>query len=331
MSDGAGIADKNRVPILLLKTKSTPADAYEEHFNNPTNGNFRPQFVPVLEHRFKADSLEWLQRVTSNGGFAGRTAEGNEDGSAQPSTDQFGGLIFTSQRAVELFSLCVKSLDASDVDKLLPPSLPLYVVGPATARGLRALNLKCPLLGEETGNGEALAAFMLDHYNGLPADQISSIQSQKRPLLFLVGEQRRDIIPKTLQSPDLPASRQIPVTETTVYETGEMQSFAADFVKAIETSDAGSNSIPRRWIVVFSPTGCGAMLRGLGWLDSITGRYDASLASKTSQSCRVATIGPTTRDYLMREFGFEPHVCAEKPSPEGIGAGILAYDGGDQS
>lgn len=327
MNDGASgdtDAAAATVPVLLLKTKSVPADAYEEYFTDATNGNFAPSFIPVLEHRFTDGSLTWLQRVASNGGFAGRNTLLESSTSDSPPS-QYGGLIFTSQRAVELFSECVKSLNINEIDQLLPPTLPLYVVGPATARGLRALHLKCPLLGEETGNGEALAAFMLDHYNSQSPDHITSADGNKLPLLFLVGEQRRDIIPKTLQSADLPASRQIPVTEVTVYETGEMQSFAGDFTRALGTSTS-SLAARRRWIVVFSPTGCRAMLRGLGWLDDSTGRYDASRALVHSKGCAVATIGPTTRDFLLREFGFEPHVCADKPSPEGVGAGIQAWE-----
>jgi uroporphyrinogen-III synthase len=39
----------------------------------------------------------------------------------------------------------------------------------------------------------------------------------------------------------------------------------------------------------------------------------------------IATIGPTTRDHLINTFGFEPDVCAMKPSAEGVGDGIVAF------
>jgi len=94
-----------------------------------------------------------------------------------------------------------------------------------------------------------------------------------------------------------------------VYETGEMGSFEGDFRTAVESCGDVF------WVVVFSPSGCEAMLRVLG----------LSSAGGDRRRVFVATIGPTTRDYLRREFGFEPHVCAEKPSPEGVGEGIRRF------
>ena len=39
----------------------------------------------------------------------------------------------------------------------------------------------------------------------------------------------------------------------------------------------------------------------------------------------IACIGPTTRDYLASEFGFEADVCAERPSAEGVKEGIEKF------
>ena len=36
----------------------------------------------------------------------------------------------------------------------------------------------------------------------------------------------------------------------------------------------------------------------------------------------IATIGPTTRDYLRQQFGFEADVCAKTPTPRGLEEGI---------
>jgi uroporphyrinogen-III synthase len=38
---------------------------------------------------------------------------------------------------------------------------------------------------------------------------------------------------------------------------------------------------------------------------------------------RIAAIGPTTKQYLIEQFGFQPDVVAEKPSPEGVAEVIL--------
>lgn len=307
----------DQIPVLLLKTRSTPIDGYEDLFEAVEDGIFDPLFVPVLEHKFREESLDWLRGLIVRGSFASTVSD---QSCADNVATRFGGIIFTSQRAVEAFGNLVHELEGHKREALLPQQLPLYVVGPATAKGLRSLHLQCQIVGEETGNGEALARFILNHYNDSAP---RSSAGAKRPLLFLVGEQRRDIIPRMLQSKDLAAEQRIEVIESTVYETREMESFEADLTKAFTR---GTDSRRReRWIVVFSPTGGQAMLRVLGWLDESTGRYQTSLTAADAMATYVATIGPTTRKYLVDNFSFEPHVCAEKPSAEGIYSEIQAY------
>ena len=93
----------------------------------------------------------------------------------------YGGLIFTSQRAVEALSKLVE--DGSGPGWPHLQEVPVYSVGPATTRALRAAvpppsqktETEPPLriFGEHTGNGEALAPFIRQHYGawyaGLPA------------------------------------------------------------------------------------------------------------------------------------------------------------------
>jgi len=314
-----------KIPVLLLKTKSIPADGYEEYFKALSGGAYSPHFVPVLEHKFNTQSLDKIKSLILEKAFT-----------TSPDHRIHGGIIFTSQRAVEALSSIVSSLQrtTSDINDLLPSTLPLYVVGPATAKGLRSLTLPCPILGEETGNGEALAAFMLEHYNNTQYHSSSfstSTYAKKPPLLFLVGEQRRDIIPKTLQSPTLPPNDRIIVEEMTIYETGVMQSFPAEFSSLVcPNVERGA----LQWVVVFSPTGCKAMLEVLGYLDPESGKVDMDIVAgergggggrRRRRRTFIATIGPTTRDYLREEFGFEPDVCAAKPSAEGIGEAIGSF------
>lgn len=85
------------IPILLLKTKSIPNDGYEEHFAD--SKIYDPIFVPVLEHRFDEEGLE-----TVKGLLARRLAP--DDGGPN-----YGGMIFTSQRAVEAFAKIVAGND----------------------------------------------------------------------------------------------------------------------------------------------------------------------------------------------------------------------------
>ncbi len=88
-----------KTPVLLLKTKSVPGDAYEELFSAPSHGvdsDFEPSFVPVLEHRFDEHGMAQVRRAFQTQSIS--SAEGSA----------YGGLIFTSQRAVEAFTQLVE-------------------------------------------------------------------------------------------------------------------------------------------------------------------------------------------------------------------------------
>lgn len=299
--------------MLLLKTKSTPGDNYEDIFSRPQGGvTFVPSFVPVLEHRFDEAGVTRVRSILQS------QRVGKHFGAA------YGGLVFTSQRAVEAFTKIVQDGPGekqSSVSKttLAWPHLqevPIYSVGPATTRALKAVPQEPALQvsGEHTGNGDSLAHFILDHY----AQWYEDRTEEKPGLLFMVGEQRRDIIPKTLMDENLPSDRRIEVDEVVVYGTGVMESFADDFRRRLQETKE-SRMV---WIVVFSPTGCDAMLRGLGMIDEATGRAKPNDPNRTRF---VATIGPTTRNYLQKTFGLDPDVCAEKPSPEGVLEGIQQF------
>jgi hypothetical protein len=89
-----------KVPILLLKTKSTPHDGYEECFSvvkgTGKKWSYEPAFVPVLEHRFQEEALGTVT------GFLEKKEISKNAGA------RYGGLIFTSQRAVEAFAKVVE-------------------------------------------------------------------------------------------------------------------------------------------------------------------------------------------------------------------------------
>ena len=83
-------------PVLLLKTRSTPVDCYEEHFSHEP---FTPIFVPVLEHNPNEQNLDSIRSLLLDGKL-GR----NHDA-------KYGGMIFTSQRAVEGFATVVEQVE----------------------------------------------------------------------------------------------------------------------------------------------------------------------------------------------------------------------------
>jgi uroporphyrinogen-III synthase len=94
------------LPVLFLKTRSHPHDAYEEYFSGSPSGDgangaegsipvFLPEFVPVLEHRPSSENLARLLELLSDGRLS----------------EQYGGMIFTSQRAVEAWADVVKRVE----------------------------------------------------------------------------------------------------------------------------------------------------------------------------------------------------------------------------
>ncbi|KAF5860183.1 hypothetical protein ETB97_001888 [Aspergillus alliaceus] len=285
-------------PILLLKTKSSPKDSYEEYFS--AHG-YTPTFIPVLEHHFHTPNLSTVQHLFQSGDLTPGPGR------------KYGGLIFTSQRAVEGFAATLDDIDGS-IKQTSSQSLILYTVGPATSRSLTSIRDEhlphATILGSETGNGENLAQLILEHYNWL----YDASHEPKPPLLFLVGAQRRDIIPKTLMAESLAPGQRIGVDELVVYETGVMEGFEESFAAAVRAAgEFLAGGLERAiWVVVFSPTGCDAMLRVLKALGGGKRRVF------------IATIGPTTRDHL-RKYEFEADVCAEKPSQEGVGMGIEKF------
>ena len=105
-------APPGKAPIFLLKTKSIPYDNYEEYFTKA--GRYDPTFIPVLEHRYNDDNLRIVRDLFLSGSLGG-----DED---NRSRRKYGGLIFTSQRAVEGFA------------RLLEDEVPCMYFRPPTPR-----------------------------------------------------------------------------------------------------------------------------------------------------------------------------------------------------
>jgi len=88
----------SKIPVLLLKTRSSPGDSYEDLFSesNINGSGFAPQFVPVLLHQFHSDGMKEVAALLRDRRI------GNQE------HHEYGGLIFTSQRAVEALVKLVK-------------------------------------------------------------------------------------------------------------------------------------------------------------------------------------------------------------------------------
>ncbi|KAI9839750.1 MAG: hypothetical protein M1837_002038 [Sclerophora amabilis] len=377
-------------PILFLKNPSNPIDPYETYFRDPAlqvdrtgskeerdeedagqrgigeekkqrSLRFSPEFLPVQEFRFHAENLERVRSLILEGSLRGppdstsstapEPAPSDIDNNLR-SSPRYGGLIFTSPRAVSAFIsiLPVDSTDGSNEAPpppsapLLPPTFPIYTVGPATASLLSSNPAIAPssIHGEHTGNGGALAELIIDHYGQLRDGASTTPQGNERapPLLFLAGEQRRDILPRTLQS------AHFAVDELVVYEAVMREGFREtltarlDGLRDVVITNTEKNIEEEMgddvWVVIFSPSGCKELLQyldlvPLSALDTTEGgktqhtSQGSSVQKRRRRGVKVATIGPTTRDYLSSNFGIMPDVCASRPSPEGVASGIRDF------
>ncbi|KAL9006538.1 MAG: hypothetical protein Q9188_000698 [Gyalolechia gomerana] len=326
------------IPVLLLKNPSSGhEDPYTIHFSsNPPSpsSTYQPLYVPVLEHTSYIEPILTILDPFLKGG----------DTELSSSSFPFGGFIFTSQRAVEAFASAIAHVssivngDAFGPESLMRERLehlaiPLYAVGPATALSLDGIVQEylpdCWIRGgEDAGSGEVLADLILRDYNASydkRADKETEEASgekkrKKKSLLFLTGAKHRDIIPVKLAS--APPEQRIDVEELIVYASTESQSFASDIATVLETL----TTVPMRWIVIFSPMAGETLLRTLGWLDEeLTKTRAPEHPCWVGRRTFIASIGPTTRDYMKKTFGYGVDVCAGKPSPEGVRRGIEEF------
>lgn len=153
---------------------------------------------------------------------------GSELRAALERPKSYGGLIFTSPRAVEAFAEALSWLPSENV---VWHAKPIFVVGPRTADELRSVGF-API-GEESGSGATLAGQILQ-------------RRFEKPLLFLSGDRRRDELPDRLHDGG------VAVDELCVYKT-----------KPMPDLDLSEHPTPD-WIVFFSPSGVEAMQSATG-------------------------------------------------------------------
>lgn len=150
----------------------------------------------------------------------------------------FRGAIATSQRAVEAWLEATLALSdqvrTGAVCRTNWPRTPVFAVGPATAEALRAAAKQIiqpirPALvmgGGATGTGEALASYIIRHFNGpqgaAPGDALD-VDPNEPPLLYLTGDKNAPTIPEMLQA----ASPPISVEALMVYETSLHPQFSS--------------------------------------------------------------------------------------------------------
>ena len=330
-------------PLLHPKTRSTPHDPYAANFAPP---EYAPTFLPVLTHRTNPDALAALTALLLPPSPASAPLAG------------YGGFVVTSQRAVEVLASAIEQAAASSGDKeavrrsWAQSDKVVYVVGPATGAAVeRAVAAHFPcwrVEGQDCGHGEALAEYIVVHYNvsatnddgALPAAiKRGTVPEEEHvtraPLLFVAGETRRDTVPARLMAAEVPAPRRVRVDEVACYGTADRPEFPTECAAALRAvrarrrrnGDEGEDlevetANPLVWIVVFSPAHCGSVLDALGWAKGEKEKRGISEEERKKAGVRIASIGPTTREFLRAGWGFEVDVCAEKPSSEGVRKGI---------
>ncbi|KAI9911948.1 hypothetical protein PsorP6_009410 [Peronosclerospora sorghi] len=154
--------------------------------------------------------------------------------------ERYSGILVTSPRSAIAVSNAVNKLELElkqQVFKKLQ-SMPVYSVGAATSRELLHLGVICK--GDDAGSADMLSEY-LHHNSGLPAD------CKEKPMMFLCGDKRRDVLPDSFRS------RGLPLEELVVYQTCALQNIAIP----------DECRVPD-WVVFFSPSGLEAV-KHLPW------------------------------------------------------------------
>uniref|UniRef100_A0A8C9I528 Uroporphyrinogen-III synthase n=3 Tax=Piliocolobus tephrosceles TaxID=591936 RepID=A0A8C9I528_9PRIM len=229
--------------------------------------------------------------------------------------EDYGGLIFTSPRAVEAAQLCLEKNNKTEVwERSLKEkwnAKSVYVVGNATASLVSKIGLDTE--GETCGNAEKLAEY------------ICSRESSALPLLFPCGNLKREILPKALKD------KGIAMESVTVYQTIPHPGIQGNL-----NSYYSQQGVPAS-ITFFSPSGLTYSLKHIQELsgdniDQIKTQgprhpkqncLQLELLRKdcTDAATMFAAIGPTTAHALAAQ-GLPVSCTAESPTPQALATGI---------
>jgi uroporphyrinogen-III synthase len=282
--------------VLLLRAPVSPpaTDPYEDAL---ARASFRPLSLPVLETSF--ENLEHLSRII-------RGAEDDDQGT-------MNGVIVTSARAVEACAHAGADIDWRPVR--------FYAVGPATAAQLAQLpNPPQDVRGTESGTAEQLARYIVRD------------ATQGERFLYLTGDKNRDTLPRIVRE----GLGEGCLRELGVYATRGVRDFGSTLARALQ-DEIGTfgpfTAVMRRdkwtedqgepwWIVFFAPSVAAHVMPALREHFSLAGRDD-SLVCRSLRPARIATIGPTTANYLREEHGLRVEVVADEPNVEALVKGMV--------
>ncbi|XP_036907075.1 uroporphyrinogen-III synthase isoform X6 [Sturnira hondurensis] len=202
--------------------------------------------------------------------------------------ERYGGLIFTSPRAVDAVELCLQRDGKAEVwtESLKGKwnAKSVYVVGNATASLVNRMGLDTE--GEDCGNAEKLAEY------------ICSRESSALPLLFPCGALKGEILPKMLKD------KGIPLESLTVYQKTPHPEIRVNL-----TSYYSEQGVPAS-ITFFSPSG---LTYSLKHIQDLSGNYIDQI--------KFAAIGPTTARALAAQ-GLPVSCTAQSPTPQALAEGL---------
>ncbi|KAM5271859.1 uroporphyrinogen-III synthase [Ctenodactylus gundi] len=202
--------------------------------------------------------------------------------------EDYGGLIFTSPRAVEAVELCLKNDSKTEVwEKSLKNkwnTKSVYVVGNATASLVNKIGLEFE--GENCGNAEKLAEY------------ICSGESSALPLLFPCGTLKREVLPNMLKD------KGILMESITVYQT-----IPHPGIQGSLSNYYSKQGVPA-CITFFSPSGLTYSLKHI-----------QELSGNSIEQIKFAAIGPTTARALATK-GLPVSCTAESPTPQALATGL---------
>ncbi|KAM8782568.1 uroporphyrinogen-III synthase [Rhynchonycteris naso] len=200
----------------------------------------------------------------------------------------YGGLVFTSPRAVQAAQLSLEKAGSAEVwEESLKGkwnAKAVYVVGSATAALVSELGLDAE--GESSGNAEKLAEY------------ICSREPSALPLLFPCGALKGEILPKMLKD------KGIPMESLTVYQTVPHPGIRVNL-----SSYYSKQGVPAS-ITFFSPSGLTYSLKHI-----------QELSGDSISQIKFAAIGPTTARALAAQ-GLPVSCTADSPTPRALAAGI---------
>ncbi|XP_006879931.1 PREDICTED: uroporphyrinogen-III synthase [Elephantulus edwardii] len=200
----------------------------------------------------------------------------------------YGGLVFTSPRAIEAMQLCLEKATKTEAWKASLRekwnAKPVYVVGSATSSLVRRIGLDAE--GEQCGNAEKLAEF------------ICSRESPVLPLLFPCGNLKSETLPNRLMD------QGIPMESLTVYQTVPHPGIQENLENYFSKQGVLAS------IAFFSPSGLRHSLKHI-----------QTLSGDSFKEIKFVAIGPTTARAMATQ-GLPVSCTAQSPTPRALAEGI---------